>query len=111
MATVIPKMTDPTLTVKELVSKIDEMELDEFQLKIVEALLAERKRVFDVCQGVAGSCEDAAINDRDDYPRTGPAYHLRDGGVQMAAGLKETFGHLKQYHVFGKDTFPKGETL
>lgn len=107
MANVIPKMTDPTLTVKELIGLINELTPDEFQLKIVEALLAERKRVFDVCEGVAASCADAATSDRDDYPLSGSAYHLRDGGVQMAEGLKVAFSYLCQYHVYGKDTFPK----
>ena len=100
-------MADPTEIAKGIVDMMPELSIEKFQLVIVGALVAERKKVFDVCQGVAGSCEDAAINDRDEYPRSGPAYHLRDGGVQMAAGLKETFGHLCQFHVFGKDTFPK----
>ncbi len=107
MATVIPKMSDPTESVKKLFEKIEELEIDEFQLKIVDLIIEERSRVFDICKGISGSCEDAAINDRDEYPRSGAAYHLRDGGVQMATGLKETFEHMKQFHVFGKDTFPK----
>ena len=107
MANVIPKMTDPTETVKNLMDKIGELSPDEFQLNLVELLLAERKLTFDVCHSLTETCEQLAIADRDDYPHTGGPYHLRDGAAQMAAGIKETIFKFTRLHVYGDNLFPK----